>query len=100
VQESLGIVDIDVERNAYGRQIHSRVARIRFQDREIEAVFIRAPVIRRTGPGVTVLARYEGDPVLVRQGRHVVATFHPELSAGCEIQRDFLNRIRSLEAIA
>ncbi len=69
-QESFGVVDLTVERNAYGRQIDSRVARIepdkeyeaRLGGGEIEAVFIRAPIIRRTGPEVSVLARYDGDP--------------------------------------
>ena len=87
-QESFGVIDLTVERNGYGRQIDSRVARLspdaEFQKRagegDVEAVFIRAPIIRRTGPGVRVLAEYEGDPVLVEQGRHLVATFHPELT--------------------
>jgi 5'-phosphate synthase pdxT subunit len=57
---------------------------------EMEAVFIRAPIIRRVGEGVKVLARYEGDPVLVEQGRHLVATFHPELSAESPVHRRFV----------
>src|SRR5262245_35155539 len=86
-QESLGLMDIAVERNAYGRQVDSRVTHIepsgdfsaRTHPGELEAVFIRAPIIRRTGSGARVLAEYQGDPVLVEQGRHLVATFHPEL---------------------
>ena len=91
-QHSLGLVDIGVERNAYGRQVHSAVARIGLEDGagDMEAVFIRAPVIRRCGPDVKVLARHQGDPVLVESGRHLVATFHPELSADRAIQRRFL----------
>ena len=85
VQESLELMDIDVERNAYGRQLDSRIVRIPANDErlgnELEAVFIRAPIIRRVGDSARVLARYNGDPVLVEQGRHMVATFHPELSA-------------------
>src|SRR6267378_5942994 len=88
-QESLGLIDIGVERNAYGRQIDSRVSSVtpeaEFQTRtrpgDMEAVFIRAPIIRRVGGGAQVLARYQGDPILVEQGIHMVATFHPELSA-------------------
>ncbi|MCW5978081.1 MAG: pyridoxal 5'-phosphate synthase glutaminase subunit PdxT [Bryobacteraceae bacterium] len=93
-QESLGLVDIGVERNAYGRQVDSRVARVPLAEEngggEMEAVFIRAPIIRRVGEGVRVLARYNGDPVLVAQGRHLVATFHPELSRDRRVHQLFL----------
>ena len=92
-QESLGLVDIAVERNAYGRQVHSQVARIRYGDGELEAVFIRAPIIRRVGPGVRVLASLGGDPVLVEQGRHLVATFHPELTEDRRVQAYFLTKL-------
>jgi 5'-phosphate synthase pdxT subunit len=79
-----------VERNGYGRQIDSRIAQIELEgDRAAEAVFIRAPVIRRVGPGAKVLGTYLSAPVLVEQGRHLAATFHPELN-----QTD--NRIHSL----
>ena len=100
-QESFGVIDLTVERNGYGRQIDSRVASIQpnadFQTRagagDVEAVFIRAPIIRRTGPGVRVLAQYEGDPVLVEQGRHLVATFHPELTQDSRVHKLFLSKI-------
>jgi 5'-phosphate synthase pdxT subunit len=100
-QESFGMVDLTVERNAYGRQIDSRVANIHpgseFQQRagegDVEAVFIRAPIIRRTGPDVRVLAQYEGDPVLVEQGRHLVATFHPELTLDTRVHKLFLSKL-------
>ena len=59
----------------------------------LEAVFIRAPIIRRVGKGVRVLARYRGDPVLVEQGRLIVATYHPELSADRGVQRLFLAKV-------
>jgi 5'-phosphate synthase pdxT subunit len=98
VQPSLELMDIDVERNAYGRQLDSHVARIKaaeLGDGEMEAVFIRAPIIRRTGPGVRVLAEYKGDPVLVDDGLHLAATFHPELSEGAVIHRLFVERVRS-----
>jgi 5'-phosphate synthase pdxT subunit len=100
-QQSFGAVDLTVERNAYGRQIDSRVTNIspvaEFQKRagegDVEAVFIRAPIIRRTGPGVKVLAEYEGDPVLVEQGRHLIATFHPELTHDARVHRLFLSKL-------
>ena len=77
-QASWGLIDIDVERNAFGRQVDSFEAVL---DPDYPALFIRAPRIRRAGAGVEVLARWEGEPVLVRQGRVVAATFHPELTA-------------------
>ncbi len=94
-QESLGLIDIDVERNAYGRQVHSSVTHIELagSGEKLEAVFIRAPIIRRCGPGINVLARHQGDPVLVSSGRHLVATFHPELSTDRIVQRIFLESI-------
>ena len=100
-QESFGVIDMTVERNAYGRQIDSRVVQIEpgaeFQQRagagELEAVFIRAPVIRRVGPGVNVLAGYHGNPVLVEQGRHLIATFHPELTQDSRVHQFFLSKI-------
>ncbi len=100
-QESFGVVDLTVERNAYGRQIDSRVAQIEpaaeFQRRagagDVEAVFIRAPIIRRTGPGVAILAEYDGDPVLVEQGRHLIATFHPELTGDTRVHKLFLSKL-------
>jgi len=59
----------------------------------MEAVFIRAPIIRRSGPEVKVLAQYEGDPVLVEQGRHLVATFHPELTQDPRVHKLFLSKL-------
>src|SRR5262245_25080044 len=100
-QESLGLIDIDVERNAYGRQIDSRVARVtpeedfafRTKPGDMEAVFIRAPIIRRVGEGARVLARYQGNPDLVEEGRHIVATFHPELSCDARVHELFLQKL-------
>ncbi len=101
-QESFGLMDIEVERNGYGRQLDSRVVRLPLEDglREraggddgLEAVFIRAPIIRETGAGVRVLARYLGDPVLVEQGLHLAATFHPELTRDHRLHRLFLAKI-------
>jgi len=93
-QPSLKLMDIAVERNAYGRQIDSRVARVETAEgRELEAVFIRAPIIRRVGASAHVLARYQGDPVWVEQGRHMVTTFHPELTADPRIHRRFVEKL-------
>jgi 5'-phosphate synthase pdxT subunit len=100
-QESLGVMDIAVERNAYGRQLDSRVVKLNpapeFEERtgpgKLEAVFIRAPIIRRAGSEVRVLAEYAGDPVLVEQGRHLVATFHPELTMDARVHSFFLRKL-------
>jgi 5'-phosphate synthase pdxT subunit len=100
-QESLGLMDIGVERNGYGRQIDSRVVKIpvepEFESRtapgKLEAVFIRAPIIRRVGPTAKVLAEYQGDPVLVEEGRHLAATFHPELTADPRVHALFLEKL-------
>ena len=81
-QKGLGLIDISVERNAYGRQADSFVGNVDASGlgERLPAVFIRAPKIRRVGPGVEVLATRESEPVLVRQGNVVAATFHPELT--------------------
>lgn len=100
-QASLALMDIGVERNAYGRQLDSHVATIepeeefrrRMGDGELETVFIRAPIIRSVGGGVRVLARFKGDPVLVEQGIHTAATFHPELTADPRVHQLFLSKL-------
>lgn len=92
-QRSLGLVDVSVERNAYGRQIDSRIATIELDGSSTEAVFIRAPIIRRVGPKSRVLAEYLDAPVLVEEGKHLVATFHPELSHDDRIHRRFLEKV-------
>ena len=93
-QQSLGLMDMSVERNAYGRQLDSRIARLQPEgfDHDVEAVFIRAPIIRRIGPKAKVLATYQNYPVLVEQGRHLAATFHPELSGDSRIHLMFLKK--------
>jgi 5'-phosphate synthase pdxT subunit len=96
VQDSLGLMDIDVERNAYGRQIDSHES---FEpcpelgDAPLPMVYIRAPVISRTGADVQILARHRGQPVLVRQGRILVSTFHPELSSDTRVHQYFLEEL-------
>lgn len=91
-QRSLGILDAVVERNAYGRQIDSAIihAATELPGGELEMVFIRAPRILSVGPHVQTLACREGFPVLVRQGRVLAATFHPELSVDRRIHRLFV----------
>jgi 5'-phosphate synthase pdxT subunit len=101
VQESLGILDFAVERNGYGRQIDSRIVELEpssdFQERagagKLEAVFIRAPVIHKIGPAGKVLASYLGHPVLVEQGRHLAATFHPELTTDHRVHKLFVSTL-------
>jgi len=95
VQRSLALMDIEVQRNAYGRQLDSRIVSLRpdLEGGEMEAVFIRAPIIKQVGPEAKVLASYNGDPVLVEGGRHLVATFHPELSTDDRVHRLFLEKI-------
>lgn len=100
-QESLGLMDLSVQRNGYGRQVDSSVHQIEPSDEfsnrtapgKLETVFIRAPVIRHTGPAVKVLAEYNGLPVLVEQGRHLGATFHPELCADTRVHKLFLDKV-------
>jgi 5'-phosphate synthase pdxT subunit len=89
-QAGLGAVDIRVRRNAYGRQIDSSIRTGEMGGAPLEMVFIRAPRIERVGPGVEVLGREGGDPVLVRQGKTMAATFHPELSADPRVHQAFL----------
>jgi 5'-phosphate synthase pdxT subunit len=91
-QQSLGVVDITVIRNAYGRQLASEVRQgaTSISPEPIEMVFIRAPIIDRVGPGVEVLANSEGQPVLIREGRMLIATFHPELTSDVTVHEYFL----------
>ncbi len=78
----LGLIDVEVERNAYGRQVDSHIAPIRIKglDKPFDAVFIRAPVFHRIGEGIEVLAEHRDAPVLVRKDNIWLATFHPERS--------------------
>ena len=104
-QESFAALDITVERNAYGRQNESAILPVETtlpgetvdgqapSAAALEAVFIRAPRIVRTGPAVEILATREGFPVLVRQGQILAATFHPELSADRRVHHLFLQMV-------
>ena len=95
-QASLGLLDIAIERNAYGRQVDSSVRKEECPEiasRPVEMVFIRAPIIRRTGPGVRVLGRCDDLPVLVEQGNLLAATFHPELTQDETLHRYFWKKL-------
>jgi 5'-phosphate synthase pdxT subunit len=96
-QRSLGLLDVLIERNAYGRQIDSSIltANTSLAGGPLEMVFIRAPRITEVGPGVEVLAQREGFPVLVRQGTIMAATFHPELSADRRVHRLFVEIVKN-----
>ncbi|HET8888846.1 MAG TPA: pyridoxal 5'-phosphate synthase glutaminase subunit PdxT [Candidatus Angelobacter sp.] len=96
-QQSLEAMDIRIRRNAYGRQIDSsiRLAQTKLGDKPLEMVFIRAPKIVSTGKGVEVLATHGGDPVLVRQGKIMAATFHPELSDDTRVHQEFVKMVRN-----
>jgi pyridoxal 5'-phosphate synthase pdxT subunit len=91
----LGLMDIDVERNAYGRQVASFEADLELagDSRPLHGVFIRAPRVRELGPDVEVLAEHEGEAVLVRQGRFLAAAFHPELTEDTRVHERFLEEL-------
>jgi pyridoxal 5'-phosphate synthase pdxT subunit len=101
-QAGLGAIDIRIRRNAYGRQIDSSIREgkllqtalhDKLADSPLEMVFIRAPKIERVGPGVDVIATEGGDPVAVRQGTAMAATFHPELSDDTRVHQAFLDLV-------
>ena len=92
-QPGLDALDITVRRNAYGRQRDSSIRTGVMDGKPVEMVFIRAPKIERLGPGVEVVATQGNDPVVVRQGKTMAATFHPELSDDTSIHRAFLELV-------
>jgi len=100
-QASLGLLDMTVLRNAYGRQMASDVffGSSKLTDVPLEMVFIRAPIIDRVGPGMEVLAEYGGKPVLVRKANVMAATFHPELTADSTVHRHFLEMVQASAGI-
>jgi pyridoxal 5'-phosphate synthase pdxT subunit len=97
VQKSLGVLDVSVERNAYGRQVDSSIemGETKLPGGPLEMVYIRAPRILRAGAGVEVLAERDGFPVLVRQGKLLAATFHPELSPDRRVHQLFVDLVRA-----
>jgi len=93
-RDHLGLVDIGVERNAYGRQVRSFEADVDLGEQEpIRGFFIRAPRLRDAGEGVQVLGKLDGEPVLLRQGRFLVASFHPELTDDTRVHERFLELV-------
>ena len=99
-RDHLGLVDVEVDRNAYGRQVASFEANLSLagDDAPLRGVFIRAPRVRVTGD-VEVLAEHEGEPVLVRDGRIIVASFHPELTEDTRVHELFLNSVREAMSV-
>jgi 5'-phosphate synthase pdxT subunit len=91
-QESLGLLDMTVLRNGYGRQVHSDVVTgpSTLKDEPMEMVFIRGPIFERVGPGIEVLAEYAGKPALVQKAHILAAAFHPELTDDTTVHQRFL----------
>jgi 5'-phosphate synthase pdxT subunit len=100
-RDHLGLVDVAVDRNAYGRQVASFEADLELAGEEapLRGVFIRAPRVREVGQDVEVLAEHDGEPVLVRQGRFLVASFHPELTEDTRVHELFLDAVREAKSV-
>ena len=96
----LGVIDIVVRRNGYGRQLHSFEADLELEgdERPLRGIFIRAPRVRDAAPEVEVLAELDGEPVALRQGRFIVTSFHPELAGETRVHERFLERVRTAGA--
>jgi 5'-phosphate synthase pdxT subunit len=97
----LDLIDLEVDRNAYGRQVASFEADLPLagEDEPLRGVFIRAPRVRDHGAGVEVLAELDGEPVLLRQGRFLVAAFHPELTEDTRVHELFLDQVREATSV-
>jgi pyridoxal 5'-phosphate synthase pdxT subunit len=95
-RDHLGLVDLVVDRNAYGRQVASFEADLDLEgdDQQLRGVFIRAPRVREIGAAVEVLAEHDGEPVLVRDGRFLLASFHPELTDDTRVHERFLELVK------
>jgi 5'-phosphate synthase pdxT subunit len=100
-REHLGLADVEVDRNAYGRQVASFEADLALAGDEspLRGVFIRAPRVRETGEDVEVLAELDGEPVLVRDGRVLVASFHPELTEDTRVHELFLQAVQEAMSV-
>jgi pyridoxal 5'-phosphate synthase pdxT subunit len=94
-QESLGLLDMTVLRNGYGRQVHSDVVRgpSKLKSEPMEMVFIRGPIFERVGPGIEVLSEYAGKPALVQKDQILAAAFHPELTNDTTVHQRFLDLV-------
>jgi 5'-phosphate synthase pdxT subunit len=93
MQPKLGLMDISIKRNDYGRQIDSFEAYIDFEEKPFRGIFIRAPVIEAVRDGCKILSRHEGKPVVVEQGNLLVSTFHPELTGDLRIHKYFVGLV-------
>jgi 5'-phosphate synthase pdxT subunit len=100
-RERLALIDLVVERNAFGRQVASFEAPVEIEgdDRPFPGVFIRAPWVSEAGPGVAILAEIDGHPVLARGGRILVASFHPELTDDTRVHERFLELVREEQGV-
>ena len=100
-RDHLGLVDVSVRRNAYGRQVASFEADLDLEgdDEPLRGVFIRAPWIEEAGSDVEVIAEHEGRPVLARQGGILVASFHPELTDDTRVHELFLEAVREAKSV-
>jgi 5'-phosphate synthase pdxT subunit len=100
-RDHLGLADVEVDRNAYGRQVASFEADLTLPGEEtpLRGIFIRAPRVRVTGDDVEVLAEHDGEPVLVRDGRILVASFHPELTEDTRVHELFLDQVQEAMSV-
>jgi 5'-phosphate synthase pdxT subunit len=100
-QDSLGLLDMTILRNGYGRQLASEVSfgNSKLKSQPMEMVFIRAPIIESVGPGLEVLAEFAGKPSLVQKGNILAATFHPELTTDFTVHQYFLGLIKNASAL-
>ncbi|HEY6961991.1 MAG TPA: pyridoxal 5'-phosphate synthase glutaminase subunit PdxT [Gaiellaceae bacterium] len=100
-RDHLGLVDVAVKRNAFGRQVASFETDLPVEglDAPVRAVFIRAPLIEDAGPDVEVLAEVDGRPVLAREGRFLVASFHPELTDDTRLHERFLELVKEEQVV-
>jgi 5'-phosphate synthase pdxT subunit len=100
-RDHLGLVDLEVRRNAFGRQVASFETDLEVagEDAPMRAVFIRAPWVEEVGPNVEVLAEVDGRPVLAREGRFLVAAFHPELTEDTRLHERFLGLVREAQIV-
>ena len=100
-RDHLGLADLVVDRNGYGRQVASFEADLELEGEAepLRGVFIRAPRVREAGAAVEVLAEHEGSPVLLRDGRFLVASFHPELTNDARVHERFLELVREEQRV-
>jgi pyridoxal 5'-phosphate synthase pdxT subunit len=100
-RDHLALADLEVDRNAFGRQVRSFEADVELEGEQepLRGVFIRAPRVRDAGPGVEVLGELDGEPVLVRDGRLLLASFHPELTDDVRVHELFLDMVKEEQLV-